>query len=604
MRPTDAIKEQIENLPELPGVYIFKNSSGKTIYVGKAKSIRKRVRSHFQRPVDDHHRLMLSQVALIDWLVTANETEALVLEYNLIKKEKPRFNVMYRDDKSYPYIAVTLKDEWPRVMLTRKRDIEGARYFGPYPKASAAKKTLDYLLRIFPLRSCRGANPGKKGETPCLYYHIGKCSGPCINAVDRDTYQQYVREVVEFLSRKDTALVDRLEAEMMQAAEQLEFEKAAALREKLKAARYVLSQQRVLLDRPVDADVFGIYTEGRIYVRILTVRRGRLIGARGLVFEGEDISDAVKRAVLIHYEGDEDIPGELIVPPVVSAEDRTEIAGQLTQQRGKKVNVVSPVRGAKKRLLELAAENAAQSYFWYLFQRRGDLERTQKALQELQQVLGLKRVPLRIEAYDMSGVLGESAVGSMVVFEEGHPKKAHYRRFKIRVRRDSDYHKMNEVLARRLSRLEGSTDPSFSKKPDLILVDGGKPQLSAAIDALRKAGLQGEIDVAALAKKNEKVFIAAKSSPVNLPEDSEALKLLKRVRDESHRFAVAYFRQLEEKRIKASELDAVKGVGPARKRRLIEVFGSVDNIRKASVAELAAVVPEVVAVRIKEVLNS
>lgn len=603
MKPADAVREQIENLPELPGVYIFKDKKGKIIYVGKARSIKKRVKSHFQRPVDEHHRLMLKQVALIDWLVTANETEALVLEYNLIKKERPRFNVMYRDDKSYPYIVVTLRDEWPRVMLTRNRNIEGARYFGPYPKASAAKKTLDYLLRIFPLRSCRGEAPGKKGETPCLYYHIGKCSAPCIDAIDRETYMRYVAEVVEFLSGKDTRLIDRLESEMRQAAANLEFEKAAALREKLKAARYVLSQQRVLLEKPVDADVFGVYVEGGIYVRVLTVRRGRLIGARGLVFDINDISDALRRSTFIHYTDEEDIPDEVILPGVVSEEIKKEIEEYLTEKRGKKVRVTTPVRGIKKNLLELAQENAAQSYYWFLFQSRGSLERAQKSLQELQEVLGLTRVPLRIEAYDMSGVMGESAVGSMVVFEEGHPKKAHYRKFKIRIRKDSDYHKMNEVLLRRLSKLSNSNDPSFSRKPDLILVDGGKPQLSAAVDALEKAGLLGEVEVAALAKKNEELFLPGRSESIKLPPDSEALKLLMRIRDESHRFAVAYFRQLEEKRIKASELDSIKGIGPARKKRLLEAFGSVDNIRKASVSELASVVPEQVAVRIKEALG-
>lgn len=602
--------EQIEKLPDLPGVYLFKNESGSVVYVGKAKSIKKRVKNHFTRPVDPKHGAMLAEVKDIDYLVTANEIEALLLEYNLIKKYRPKYNVLYRDDKSYPYLAVTVTDEWPRLILTRNLNLSGARYFGPYPKASAAREVLNSLLKLFPLRTCRGAVPGKKGESPCLLYHLKKCAGPCIGAADRKEYMKHVEEVIRFLSGESERLIEELERKMVEAAEKLEFEKAAAYREKLLAARYVASQQRVVLEDKINADVFGYYdplSSSDSYVRILQVREGRIIGAYGYAFSGLPYEQAIKESFYLFYSQNQDLPHEVLLPDRISAETSNELSSFLKKVSGKKVSIKVPLRGRKKELIQIAAENAASYYFWFKFQHRASLERTQQALEEMAELLGLKRLPLIIECYDMSGFREENPVGAMVVFREGQPDKKLYRRFKIKSGLKSDYHKMLEVLGRRFAKLGASTDKAFARRPDLIILDGGRSQLAAALKAIKEMGAEGlleKTDIIAVAKPDDRIYKPDRKEPVVLPSGSEALKLIQRIRDEAHRAAAGYFRSLEEKRIRMSVLDTIKGIGPQRKKKLLAYFGDLENIKKASLFELQKIVPRDVALKIKEVLSS
>lgn len=605
----ESLKVKIENLPDLPGVYIFKDAGGKVIYVGKAKSIRKRVNSHFSRVIDGKQELMLGSVADIDYIVTANEIEALLLEYNLIKKERPYFNVLYKDDKSYPYLAITLRDEWPRLFLTRNLNIEGARYFGPYPRVSAAREVLNSLLKIFPLRTCKGEKPGKKGNTPCLMYHINKCPAPCIGKAEHDVYIENVKRILDFLTGRDDSLVEEFEKKMFEAAGNLEFEKAAAYREKMLAARYVISTQRVIAEKEINADIFGLYSsefEEVVYIRIIQVRKGRVIGTYGYAIETENTSDALFKSMLLFYSGSEVIPEVIVLPEEISTEKKIEIEELLCIRSKKRIEVRFPKRGIYRELLKFARENAIQGYYRYRFQAKSGLERTQKAFEELKDKLGLKRIPLRIECYDMSGFRDENPAGVMVVFEDGKPLKKAYRRFKVSQGARSDYEKMLEVLKRRFKKAGNGKDSSFSKIPDLIVVDGGKAQLSAARKALQSIdndSIISSVDIIAIAKPDNIVYVPDKKEPVRLPEDSESLKILIRVRDEAHRFAVGYFRKLEEKRIKASVLDTIKGIGPSRRKKLINYFGSVEKIARASLKELTKVVPHDVAVRLKEELN-
>lgn len=610
IRSREEILEEVEKLPELPGVYIFKNSSSKVIYVGKAKSIRKRVRSHFLKPVDAKHEAMISQVFEIEHIVTGNELEALILEYNLIKKYRPKFNVLYRDDKSYPYIAVTLSDEWPRVILTRNLNIEGARYFGPYPKASRAREVLNSLLKLFPLRTCKGKQPGKSGKAPCLMFFVKKCSGPCINAVSKEKYMGYVSQVMDFLSGKSDWLIEDLERKMKDASDRLEFEKAAAFREKLLAARYVLSQQRVALERKIDADVFGFYSiaeANNSYVRILKVRSGKIIGAYGYSFESAEYEPVIREALLLFYSSNGDFPEEVILPQRLRESVKKEIEDFLKNASGRKILVKDSVKGERADLIEMANENAATNYFWFRFQSKASIERTHQALQELHERLKLKRLPLVIECYDMSGFKYENPVGTMVAFVDGQPDRSSYRKFRIKGAKTSDYHKMYEVIFRRMEKINKSTDRGFSRMPDLVIVDGGKSQLKAAIEAIHNSlgpDALEKLDVIAIAKPDGKIYREGNRDPVKLPKNSEAYKLLTRIRDEAHRTAVGYFRKLEEKRLKLSILDGIKGIGPQRKKKLMEYFGDIEKIRKASLFELQKVVPREVALRIKEVLNT
>ncbi len=585
-------------LPEKPGVYIFKDASGEYLYIGKAKNIKKRVKAHFTRPSEPKLEVMLQKVASVDYLVTRNEKEALILEYNLIKSKKPRYNMLYRDDKSYPYLAITLGDEWPRLILTRNVNIENAKYFGPYPRASSARKVVDSLLKIFPLCSCRGAKPGKKGATPCLFYDIGKCSAPCIGAVSKETYMSYVESVIKFLEGKNDAILAEFEKNMHQEAEKLNFEKATFFREKLRAATYVISHQRVMLDSKKDIDVIGSYSADETYIKILNVRSGRLVGSRGFVFPAFDIREAIENVFEKYYLLREDVPEEIIIPVEIDTKNAFEEI--LSEKKGKKVKIVVARKGFRKELIAFARENAMQSFYWYKFQGQSTLKIHSRFLEEVKEELNLTNLPLRIECFDISAFKGKSPVGSMVVFEDGRPKKSDYRKFKIKGNLKDDYQMMKEVISRRIKNYFEKKDPSFAQKPDLIIVDGGKAQLSAACKALEEAGELGTIDLIALAKGKERVYLLKKKSPLRLSEDSDTLKLLKRVRNESHRFAVSFHRKLEEREITKSILDRVEGIGRIRKRRLISLFKDIKGLKKASIEELRSILPEKVAIRLKE----
>lgn len=593
---------QISALPEKPGVYIFKDGSGQCLYVGKAKNIKKRVKAHFTRPAEPRLEVMLQKVAQVDYLVTKDEKEALILEYNLIKSDKPMYNVLYRDDKSYPYLAITLGDEWPRLFLTRNLNIEKARYFGPYPNTSAARKVVDSLLKIFPLRSCRGEKPGKRGNTPCLFYDIGKCSAPCINAVSKETYMEYVTNVVKFLEGKNDAILKEFEKNMYQEAKKLNFEKAAFWREKLKAANYILSHQRVVLNSKKDIDVFGIYSSEETYVKILKVRGGRLVSSRGFVFSTLDTNEALETVFEEYYLSQEDIPGEIVIPEEISERDTYQEI--LSERKGEEVRIITPGKGFHKDLAALAKENAVHSYYWYKFQERSYFEMHSRFLEDVKETLHLRNIPLRIECFDVSTFRGKSSVGSMVVFEDGKPKKSDYRKFKIRSTEESDFQMMKEILLRRIKEYKEKKDPSFGKKPDLIIVDGGKPQLSAAKMALKEAGEIGHVDLLALAKKDELVYLPGRKNPLRLPEDSDTLKLLKRIRNESHRFAVSYHRKLEEKKLTESLLDKVPGIGKVRKKKLLAIFGDIEGLKRASLEELKSVLPAKVAVELRRELEN
>lgn len=592
---------QTSALPERPGVYIFKDNSGECLYVGKAKNIKKRVKAHFTHPSEARLEFMLQKVASVEYLVARDEKEALILEYNLIKSEKPQYNMLYRDDKSYPYLAITLGDEWPRLILTRNVNIENAKYFGPYPSASAARKVVDSLLKIFPLCSCRGGKPGKKGDTPCLFYDIGKCSAPCIDAVSKETYMNYVESVIKFLEGKNDAILGEFERNMYREAEKLNFEKAAFFREKLRAATYVISHQRVVLDLKKDMDVISFYSADETYIKILKVRSGRLVGSRGLVFSTLNTREAIENAFEKYYLSHEDIPDEIVTPVELDAKKIFEEI--LSEKKGKKVRIVVARRGFHKELAAFAHENAVQSYYWYKFQGQSALKIHSRFLEDVKVELNLTNLPLRIECFDISAFRGKSPVGSMVVFEDGKPKRSDFRKFKIKDARKDDYQMMKEVLTRRIKDYCEKKDPSFAQKPDLVIVDGGRAQLSAALKALEEAGKSSSIDLIALAKGEERVYLLGRKSPLKLSEDSDTLKLLKRIRNESHRFAVSFHRKLEEKKITESILDKVEGIGPVRKKKLISLFGDIEGLKKASVEELRSVLPLKVAIQLKRVIE-
>ncbi len=590
--------EKVRNLPEAPGVYVFKDENGSVLYVGKARSLRKRVASYFHRggSLDPKHRLLLSRVRDVDFNVTDSEAEALLLECNLIKRFKPPFNVMLRDDKSYPYLAVTLGDDFPRVMVTRNLQIEGAKFFGPYTRAKALRKTLDTLRRIFPLRTCRGRSPGRRSGSPCLYFSIGKCLAPCRGEISREKYRKVVNELLDFMGGRGEKIIERLEREMKKASQNLHFEKAALLRDKIKAASSILEKQKVVSLRKSNFDVVGIYRdESDVYFRVFFVREGKLIGSRGFLIEEAD-EDVLSQFLVQYYSSQELAPSQIYVPE--EFEERKEVESLLAKVRGKSVRIYVPKRGEKAELLKMANANALYSY--QLLQLKGKTapQVITEVLEELQRRLGLPQPPYRIECFDVSNLRGKNAVGAMVVFEDGKPKRKDYRRFKIKgVERSNDFEMMKEVVMRRLRRLQES-DEKFKKKPDLIVVDGGKPQLTAALEALKEEKLLNEIPVIALAKREEKIYLPEKGEPIVFPRASLAFKLLQNVRDESHRFAITYHRNLRDVKFSRSLLEDIEGVGRKRAQKLLKRFGNAEEVAKASLSHLREVLPQNIAEKV------
>ncbi|HEY5274992.1 MAG TPA: excinuclease ABC subunit UvrC [Coriobacteriia bacterium] len=596
---SDHIREQIDRVPDSPGVYLWKDAGGTVIYVGKAKALRKRMKQYAQGH-DDRAMVpeMMSRVATFDYVVTANEVESLILENNLIKEHHPRYNVDYRDDKTYPYIALTTADPFPAIKYTREKHRSGTTYFGPYTDARAARATIDVVRRVYPI--CRTdcvewkrvtAHDGASTGKPCFDYHIGKGPGPCVGAITREDYAKIVAKVESFLDGKQASVERDLEHQMHEASSHLDYEAAARYRNRLDAVRSILERQTIVSSSGLDADAIGVCREETIAAtHVVHIREGRVMGASEFVLDqGLDVSDSelVEAFVLRHYADASHVPRQVLVASLPLEVEPLEQL--LEQRRGRKVTIERPERGERRRLLEMATTNAQHALARYKFRTRYDEDRVNQALLQLESALGLTVPPLRIECYDISTLHGRFSVGSMVVFDGGRPDPGAYRRFRIRAETPeaNDVAMMREVLQRRFVR-EAKEGARFARKPDLIIVDGGKPQLSAAVAALGDIGVTG-VPVVALAKREEELFVPDWEAPVILPGGSPSLYLVKRVRDEAHRFAVTYHRELRGKAMTASILDEIPGVGPTRRALLVKVFGSVKRLRAASVEDVARV---------------
>ena len=588
-------------IPTTPGSYQFKDANGRVIYVGKAKNLRSRLSNYFQNPRNLQVRTaqMVAEAESVEWIQVATEVESLMLEYTLIQRHQPRYNVRYRDDKSYPFLAITLADEWPRAMVIRGKKKKGNRYFGPYGHAYAIRETLDLLLRTFPIRTCtegkfnRHARLGK----PCLDFHIEKCSGPCVDAISEADYRELTSELIKFLEGDTDEIVARLEADMAKASAELEFELAARHRDRLISVRKANEKNQMVGTRSEDFDVIGLYDdELEAAVQVFFVRKGRVLGRRGFIVdkaEELDRPELIARILERLYFDDNPLghPKKVLVPDLPTSQELYE--EWLTEQRGSAVTIGIPQRGDKRELAETVTQNARESFQRHRLKRQSDHNSRSQAINQLQELLDLPLSPLRIECYDMSHIQGSDYVGSMVVVEDGLAKKSEYRRFKIKtVAGNDDFAAMEEVLRRRFTNYVADRDRppeewgKFAYPPQLLLVDGGKGQLSVAVKVLKDLGLTDEIPVAALAKQFEEVFIPGRPASILLPRQSEALYMLQRIRDESHRFAITYHRQLRDKRMRKSVLDDVPGLGETRKKRLMREVGSVKAIRAASLDEL------------------
>lgn len=582
----------------------MRDAEGRVIYVGAATNLRNRVRSYFGSPssMEPKTRALSEAIADFDFIVTSTPQEALHLEATLVKRHQPFFNIRLKDDKHYPYLKVDLEDPWPRVYITRRVERDGARYFGPYASASAVRTTLDIVKKLFPWRSCTktitGADP-----RPCLDYYIKRCIAPCTGYCTKEEYDQVIRQVILFLEGKTKEVVDGLRRQMEEASERLEFERAAFLRDQIKAIEAVSEKQVTASTKPADEDVFGLArADGEAMVQVLFVRGTKMVGADSFSVDGsagESDADVMGGFLKQFYESSTYIPRTVVVPMTVP--EQPLIEQWLSERRGTRVRIVVPRRGEKRRLVAMAEENAREALAMQRVRWLADAGKTQEALSELQEELNLPAPPRRIECYDISNLQGTSSVGSMVVFVDGHPRPREYRRFRIKtVAGADDFASMAEVLRRRFKRAgqatrarngaaNGAADESFGTLPDLVIVDGGKGQLHAALDVLRDLGVE-HIPVAGLAKRQEELFVKDMSEPIVLPRTSQALYLVQRVRDEAHRFAISYHRKIRAKTGMQSALDAVPGIGPKRKKALLRKFGSVKAIREAPVEDIAATV--------------
>jgi excinuclease ABC subunit C len=644
------IDQQLARLPDQPGVYKFYDAKGALLYVGKAKSLRNRVRSYFLKTaaLEPHKRQMVSEIADIQYLLAETPTQALHFEADLVRSERPRYNVKLRDDKHYPYIRINVHEPWPKTMVARKMQRDGARYFGPFTDATSVRQTLDTINRLFPHILCNRVITGHDPRA-CLYYHIKRCPAPCIGAIDNADYRQIVDQMVAFLDGKSDSVLADMRREMEAAADILEFERAADLRDRIRAAERVVTQQQIVYSSIADEDVIGVYHEGPYSaVQVFLVRGGRLIGREHFVLDGhgeESEAEIVWSFVVQYYSQTSDIPDEVVLP--VAVDDVESVRVWLTDRRGetakgtatskatRKVRVTAPHAGDKRKLIELATSNAREVLERLRQEWLADEARTTGAVVELQEVLDLPQLPNRIECYDVSHVQGTSQVASMVVFENGQPKRSAYRRFKIRHELGSnDVLSMQEVIGRRFRRaltgqlrragelgswedvearptetgaesergedaatdVESEPEPEggWAEMPDLVIIDGGQPQLNAALEILDTMEIT-ELPVVGLAKENEAIFVRDRATgralpqPVLLPRASQALFLVQRIRDEAHRFAITYHRAVRGRSGLRSALDEIAGIGPKRKRELLRRFGSVRGIRSATLEELAAV---------------
>ncbi len=568
----------------------MKDELGEIIYVGKAKSLRNRVRSYFRKGNNTYKtRVMAEHIADFDSIVTDTEVEAFILEANLIKKYNPIFNIRLKDDKSYPYIKITSNEDFPRIFKTRVVKNDGARYYGPFTDVNSIYKTINLLKDLFSLRSCKkNLLAGKPESRPCLNYHIGKCVGPCIAAIDSKAYHQLVDQVSLFLSGQHEQLLKKVEREMYQAAQQKNFEKAARLRDSIRAFKSISTQQKVMSGKNIDQDVIAlaIDQEDNTCGQILMIRNGRLIGQDYYLIEGS--KDETKAGIMEsflqqYYDQAIQLPDQILLENRIEQTELLEM--WLTGKRGKKVELLVPARGEKKRLVEMAGRNAWENLKKELIRQKYQDTRTVKAVIELGEYLNLDRKPEQIEGFDISNIQGSDPVASMVVFKGGLPSKQDYRRYKIKtVEGPNDFAMMQEVVERRYRRIIREK----GKLPDLILIDGGKGQLSAAFEILSSLGLT-ELPIIGLAKQEEEIFLPGKSEPVIIPKNSPALHLLQRIRDEAHRFALSYHRKLRSRRLTYTMLDHIPGVGPIRRQALLQHFGSLEAIKKANIGKLKEV---------------
>ncbi|HEY61095.1 MAG TPA: excinuclease ABC subunit UvrC [Anaerolineae bacterium] len=595
----------LDSLPDKTGVYLMKDAKGDVIYVGKAVNLRHRVRSYFQISAQERLRTrqLVSKIADIEWILVGSELEALILEMNLIKKHRPFFNVRLKDDKRYPYIKIHWASPYPKVTITRRIVKDGSRYYGPYTSVWAVTQTLHVLRRVFPYLTCDRVITGED-KRACLYYDIKLCSAPCIGAVNKKEYRQMISYLAQFLEGRTDDIVEQLKKEMKQASKELQFEHAAVIRDQLRAIERVVERQRVVFGSDYkDSDVIAMArSEREACIQVFFVRGGKLIGSEYFIMEGTDEtpdSNVLAEFLKQFYDQVPQLPKQVLLPHEV---EEAKIIEQWLRSRsaGKSVRLLIPRRGIKKDLVKMAAENAAENLMALQFQWDADKHRQTEALAELRDALQLQRIPNRIECYDISNTMGTAITGSMVVFEQGVPNKKHYRRFNIRSVSGvpDDFASMEEVLTRRFRRWKSTdetehitkkhVDRSFSSLPDLLMVDGGKGQLSRAIKVLEQYNLDGKIPVIGLAKKHEEIFVPGRSQSILLPRRSEGLYLLQRIRDEAHRFAITAHRNKRTKQSMASVLDAIPGIGPVRRKALLKHFGSIEEIRKASIETLAS----------------
>ncbi len=588
------LEEKLKSLPTSPGCYLYKDDKGEIIYVGKAVNLRNRVRSYFQKGANHSPktRKLVQRIADMDIVVVDSELEALVLECNLIKQHRPHYNIRLRDDKHYPYLVLTMNEPFPRLLVTRKVKQDGSKYFGPFTNSRAVWDSLRLLYRLFPLVTCRKRWDNTPQQRPCLYHHMGRCPhAPCAGLGNKEEYRRMVDDVALFLDGKQDKLVKQMRAEMDTAAENLEFEKAARLRDQIVAVETLIERQKVVSTNAADQDVVAIINEdGKSAVQMFFIRAGKLIGQEHFLLDGTEDDDSMETAtaefVKQYYQEAAYVPKEIILPAHV--EETVIIEQWLRQKKGTKVTLTVPERGEKKQLLEMAATNAKLALEQIRQSAAGEHDRTIGALMELQDALGLDSPPERIEAYDISTIQGSFSVGGMVVFEDGKPAKGEYRRFKIKrptqTGEPNDFAMMREVLTRRLTEAKDG-HAKWAKLPDLMLIDGGKGQLAVAVSVATE--LEFELNMIGLAKQFELVYTPGKSDPLVLPKNSQALFLLQRIRDEVHRYSVTYHRQLRGKNATLSVLDTIPGIGQTRRRELLKFFGSVDRLKHASVDEIA-----------------
>ena len=596
---SERVTEQLRRLAAGPGVYLFRDGGGDVLYVGKAKSLRARVRSYFQTGSSDTRpgiRQMVERIEDVETIVTGTEVEALHLEQNLVKRHRPPFNVRLRDDKSFPYIAVTVEDDFPRVMFTRERHRRGVVYFGPYANAKKVRETLDVLNRVFRYRPCEGPQPGRHSGIPCLDFHIERCHAPCVGYISKEEYRELIDQVLEFLAGDDRPIRRRLAEQMREAASEERFEDAARYRNRLRAIEGLAERQGVERKSIGTIDVLGIaVSEERAAVQVFPLRDGRMVDRYSFHLEnagGADLAEVLEGFCLEYYGGAPSVPPQILVPRGVG--DTGALEAFLSERRGSHVEVRAPERGEKRRLQDLAQQNAVLALQSEAFVAESKRSRRLEALEELREALNLESLPIRIECFDISNIQGREIVGSMVVFEDGSPRKGHYRKFALRsLAGQDDFAAMHEVIGRRFARLQadpGSAEwnESFVATPNLVVVDGGKGQLGAALQAMRELELP-RVAVVSLAKRIEEVFVPGRSEPILLPAHSAGLQLLQRVRDEAHRFAVTFHRQRRDAAARESMFDQIEGVGPARRRALLRHFGSAERVLDASQDELESV---------------